>query len=34
MKFAGSEATYLKCGGQCYMSLVANFITFLAVKEF
>jgi len=30
----GSAATYVGCGGQCYMNFVANFITFLAVKQF
>jgi len=29
-----SAATYLRCGEQCYMRFVANFIAFLAVKEF
>jgi len=30
----GSAATYLKCGGQCYMGFALNFIAFLAVKQF
>jgi len=30
----GSAATYLRCGGQCYTSFVANFIIPLAMKEF
>jgi len=29
-----SVATYLRCGGQRYMSFVAHFIAFLAVKGF
>jgi len=28
----GSAATHLRSGRQCYVSFVANFITFLAVK--
>jgi len=30
----GSAATYLRCDGQCYMSFLANFVAFLAVKKF
>jgi len=30
----GSAATYWRCGGQCYMTCVANFIASLAVTEF
>jgi len=30
----GSAATFLRCGGQCYEFFLANFIIFLAVKEF
>ena len=30
----GSAAAYLRRGGQCYMSFVANVVSFLAVKEF
>jgi len=29
----GSAATYLRCGGHCYMSFVANFVASLALKE-
>jgi len=27
------HCTCLRCGGQCYMGFVANFITFLAVTQ-
>jgi len=30
----GSVATYLRCSGQCYIGFAANFIAFLAVKQF
>jgi len=30
----GSVAVYLRCSGQCYIGFVANFVTFLSVKEF
>jgi len=30
----GSVATYLRCIGQCYMTVVAHFMAFLAVKDF
>jgi len=30
----GNVATYLRCDRQCYMGSVANFIVFLAVKQF
>ena len=30
----GSAATYLRSGGQHYISFVANFVLFLAVKNF
>jgi len=29
----GSAATYLGCGGHCYISLVPNFIALLTAKE-
>jgi len=32
--FQGSVATNLRCGEQYYMSYVANFVSFLAVKNF
>jgi len=30
----GSAATYVRCGGMYYVSLVANFLLFPAAKEY